>query len=86
MVRTVISLDEEDKLWLDQKAASEGIPMTEIIRQAVKRLRSEEQGAQAFERLLRATAGLGSGEDGLAVQRRLRDEWRRRVTELGDSD
>jgi Arc/MetJ-type ribon-helix-helix transcriptional regulator len=77
MVRTIVSLDEEDKVWLDRKAAREGISMTELIRRAVKRLRSEEKEAQSFERLLRSTSGIGTGEDGLAAQRRLRDEWRR---------
>jgi len=78
MVRTVISLDEKDKRWLDRKAAREGISMTELIRRAVRRLRSEEAAGSAFERLLRATSGIGSGEDGLAVQRRLRNEWQGR--------
>ncbi len=78
MIRTIVSLDEKDKRWLDRKAAREGIPMTELIRRAVKRLRSEETDAAAFDRLLRATSGIGSGEDGLAVQRRLRDEWQGR--------
>lgn len=78
MVRTIISLDEKDKRWLDRKAAREGIPMTELIRRAVKQFRSEEADASAFERLLRSTSGIASGEDGLAVQKRLRDEWQGR--------
>ncbi len=78
MVRTIISLDEEDKRWLDRKAAEEGVPMTEVIRRAVRRMRSEEKEAQTFGKLLRATQGIGTGEDGLAMQRRLRNEWKRR--------
>ena len=78
MVRTVISLDEEDKQWLDEKASSEGIPMTEVIRRAVRRMRSKEMAAGAFDELLQATSGIGSGEDGLLVQKRLRNEWSRR--------
>ena len=78
MIRTVISLDDNDKRWLDRRAAQEGISMTELIRRAVKRLRSEESKSQTFDRLLRSTSGIGSGEDGLAAQRRLRDEWQRR--------
>jgi Arc/MetJ-type ribon-helix-helix transcriptional regulator len=78
MVRTVISLDEEDKRWLDEKASSEGIPMTEVIRRAVRHLRSTEMAAGVFDELLQATSGIGSGEDGLKVQRRLRNEWNRR--------
>lgn len=78
MVRTVISIDEEDKRWLDRRAEREGIPMTELVRRAVKRFRSEETEAQRFDRLLKVTSGIGAGEDGLVVQRRLRDEWQRR--------
>jgi hypothetical protein len=79
MVRTIVSLDEDDKRWLDDEAARQGVPMTEVIRRAVKRLRSEGERTVDFERLLAATRGIGTGEDGLAVQRRLRDEWERRA-------
>ena len=78
MIRTVVSLDEEDKRWLDKRAAKEGVSMTEIIRRAVRHMRSEESAARSFRRLLAATRGIGSGEDGLAVQKRLRNEWQRR--------
>ncbi|MBI3940707.1 MAG: ribbon-helix-helix protein, CopG family [Acidobacteria bacterium] len=74
----MVSIDEDDKQWLDRKAAREGVSMTEVIRRAVRRLRSEEAQAQDFARLLHATSGISQGEDGLAVQRRLRNEWRRR--------
>jgi hypothetical protein len=80
MIRMVISLDEEDKLWLDRKASADGISMAEVVRKAVKRMRSEERDVQVFNKLLQATIATGSGEDGLAVQRRLRDEWRRRAS------
>jgi hypothetical protein len=79
MVRTVVSLDEDDKRWLDNEAAREGVPMTEVIRRAVRRLRSEHERTADFDRLLAATRGIGSGEDGLEVQRRLRGEWERRT-------
>lgn len=78
MIRTVVSLDKEDKRWLDNEAAREGVPMTEIIRRAVRRLRSDQAAARAFKQLLKATHGIGSGEDGLVVQKRLRNEWKRR--------
>ena len=78
MVRTVVSLDADDKRWLDRKAASEGISMTELIRRAVRKIRSEEAQAIALGELLRLTSGIGSGEDGLEIQKRLRDEWDRR--------
>ncbi|MBM3790856.1 MAG: ribbon-helix-helix protein, CopG family [Acidobacteria bacterium] len=78
MVRTLISLDPEDKRWLDEKARREGISMTEIVRRAVRGLRAEEANAGRFRELLDATHGIVRGEDGLAAQRRLRSEWKRR--------
>jgi hypothetical protein len=80
MVRTIISLDPDDKAWLDRKAREERVPMTRIVRRAIRRMR-EESGAEPsrFARLLRTTKGMGkSGADGLAAQRRLRREWDRR--------
>ena len=79
MVRTLISLDAEDKAWLDRIAKREGVPMTRLVRRAIRRLR-DEHGADphGFERLLRETSGLWQAGDGLAYQRRLRSGWSRR--------
>jgi hypothetical protein len=78
-VRTVISLDAGDKAWLDRAARSERVPMTRLVRRAIRRLREEQEGApQSFDRLLRETAGSWRAGDGLAYQRRTRAEWRRR--------
>ncbi len=78
MVRTLISLDAEDKAWLDRAARSERIPMTKLVRRAIRRLREEQEAApQGFDRLLRETAGSWKAGDGLAYQRRVRGEWHR---------
>ena len=79
MIRTVISLDPEDKAWLDRKARQEGMPMTRLVQRAVQRLRSEsESNPSRFDRLLRETSGTGRFGEGLAFQRRRRREWDRR--------
>ena len=78
MVRTVISLDRQVKGWLDRKAAKDGVSMAAIIRMAVSRLREEERACREFDAMLKATSGIGNGEDGLKVQERLRNEWKRR--------
>jgi hypothetical protein len=78
MVRTLISLDSEDKAWLDRVARAERVPMTKLVRRAIRRLREEQEAApHGFDRLLRETAGAWKRGDGLAVQRRLRSEWDR---------
>lgn len=79
MIRTLISLDPDDKAWLDRTAREERVPMTRLVRRAIQRLRQESGAAPSrFEALLRATAGLRKSGDGLAAQRRLRREWDRR--------
>ncbi len=76
MVRTVISLDEQDKEWLDQRAAQEGVPMTELVRRAVRLLRTHaDRDDPPLTELLRSTSRTWRHGDGLAYQRRLRDEW-----------
>jgi Arc/MetJ-type ribon-helix-helix transcriptional regulator len=75
MIRTVVSLPEEDKRWLDDEAVREGVSMTEVIRRAVSRLRAEARRAKAFDDLLKTTAGIGTGDDGVALQKKLRKEW-----------
>jgi hypothetical protein len=79
MVRTLISLDADDKAWLDRAARAEGIPMTRLVGRAIRRLKQEQEAApHGFERLLRETAGIWKGGDALRYQRRVRAEWDRR--------
>ena len=76
MIRTLISLDEEDKRWLDRKAEEEGKTMTELVRTAVRGYREQcESGGPSLEELLRQTSGLWKEGDGIDYQRAVRDEW-----------
>ncbi len=76
MVRTLISLEEEEKAWLDRKAERDKVSMTEIVRRAVRHYRQQsELEAESLDRLLEKTSGIWTGEDGLSYQRRIRDEW-----------
>ena len=79
MIRTVISLDPEDKAWLDRVAKRQRKSMTQLVRHAVHRLRQEsESDPTQFERLLRDTRGLWKSGNGLTYQKKLRREWNRR--------
>jgi hypothetical protein len=79
MIRTLISLDPEDKAWLDRKAKLERMPMARLVRQAIQRLRQDSEAKPSrFKVLLNETSGIGKTGDGLAAQRRLRREWDRR--------
>ena len=79
MIRTLISLDPEDKAWLDRKAKAERTPMAQLVRRAIRRMRDESESDPAgFERLLSGTSGLWKKGDGLAHQNKLRREWNAR--------
>ena len=38
MIRTIVSLDPEDKAWLDRQARQERTPMTRLVRRAIQRM------------------------------------------------
>ncbi len=79
MIRTIVSLEPDDKAWLDRKARQERIPMTRLVGRAIKRLREESESKPSrFELLLRETSGMRKFGDPLAYQRKLRGEWDRR--------
>ncbi len=76
MIRTVISISEDDKEWLEKRAAEDGIPMTEVVRRALHLMQEvEEREKPPTETLLARTRGLWKKGDGLEYQRRLRGEW-----------
>lgn len=79
MPRTIINLAPEDKAWLDREAALREVPMTELVRLAVRayRLREENLGSADLQAVIKETAGLWKVGDGLERQSRLRDEWDR---------
>lgn len=76
MVRTVVSLDERDKKWLDRKAREQGVTMTTLVRQAIRDLRMRrgvvKSGEPAFDEILRMTKGTWRKGDAAAWVRRLR--------------
>jgi len=75
MVRTVVSLEEDDKRWLDERAQKEGVPMTELIRRGVRLLRGESRRARPeLSDLLERTAGVWKHGDGLKYQEKMRRE------------
>ena len=75
MLRTIISIDEVDKKWIDQKAAKENKTMTAIIRQAIQFYRDFENKRIEFEKLSEKTRGIWKKGDGLKYQIAIRKEW-----------
>lgn len=57
-------------------AARRGVPMTEVVRDAIRRLRATSaMDAPDLAELLERTRGLWTGPDGLAWQDQMRDDW-----------
>lgn len=77
MPRTIITLSESEKLWLDHQAEVEQVPMTEIVRRALLlyRRQTEQPPSPSFDELLQRTSGIWSEGEGLAYQSRIRSEW-----------
>ena len=77
LIRTVVSLDDEQKAWLDRQAALRRVSMAALIRQAVSEFQRREQrgSAASFQDVLKQTAGIWQAGDGLEYQERMRKEW-----------
>jgi hypothetical protein len=74
MTRMLISLEENDRLWLEQRSQETGVPMSEVVRKAIRQ--AQENGQKPMKDLLASTKGLWKKGDGLRYQRRIRKEWR----------
>ena len=75
MTRTVIALEPDIKQWLDHKALQEGVPMTELVRRAVRLLQDKER--DTVTQILERSRGIWTEGDGLEYQIKLRSEWSR---------
>ncbi|MFH1489060.1 MAG: CopG family transcriptional regulator [Pseudomonadota bacterium] len=73
--RTIITLSEEDKLWLEGYSKASGISMAEAVRRALVRLKDQD-GRAAYQALVNQTKGIWKMGNGLAYQKKLRSEWR----------
>jgi hypothetical protein len=79
MVRTIVSLDERDKKWLDRKAKEQGVTMPTLARQAIRDFRMQggvlrKNGEPAFEEILRMTKGTWRKGDAAEWVRKMRRE------------
>ena len=73
--RTIITISDDDKLWLENYSKAHGISMAESVRRGIKQLKENDTG-EAYKRLVLQTRGGWKGEDGLRYQDKLRAEWR----------
>jgi plasmid stability protein len=75
MVRTVVSIDDDDKKWLDYEAAAHGTTMTAVVREAIAVYRHIKENEQSIDELLNATRGTWKHGDALDYQKKSRKEW-----------
>jgi len=73
--RTIITISEKDKGWLESFSKARGISMAEAIRQGIAQLK-EKEAKNIYRTLVEETSGMWKKGDGLAYQEKLRSEWR----------
>ena len=74
--RTIITLPEEDKKWLESYGKAHGVSVSEAIRQSIKRLK-ENKSDETYSIMVKNTIGLWKRGDGLEYQNGIRAEWER---------
>lgn len=74
MTRMILSLDEQDKSWLERQAFERGVSMAELVRAAIHAQRQKDD--DSLDKLLAKTSGTWRSGDGLQYQRRSRAEWK----------
>ncbi len=76
MIRTIVSMEKEDKRWLDSYSRNRHISSAEAIRRAVRLMRkaASEYGT---DKIISGTAGLWKNRnvDAIEFVRSIRSEW-----------
>lgn len=72
--RTIITLSEEDKQWLESYSRAHQVSLAEAIRQGIRRLKDAEL-EKTYRTIVQNTRGIWKEGDGLKYQRKLRSEW-----------
>ena len=72
---TILTISDEDRVWLENYSRSYGISMAEAIRRGIARLKSESRDS-IYQMIVRETRGIWQGGDGLEYQEKARSEWR----------
>lgn len=72
--RTIITLPEEDKEWLETYGHANQISMAEAIRRGIHKLK-ENEVQETYRAIVENTQGIWKQGDGLDYQRKMRSEW-----------
>jgi hypothetical protein len=72
--RTIITISEEDKRWLESYSSLNRVSVAEAIRQGIRKLKEAEL-FENYQTLVQRTKGLWKKGDGLNFQKKIRAEW-----------
>jgi hypothetical protein len=72
--RIIVSIPDEDKLWLEGYSKIQKISVAEAIRQGIHQLKKSKR-QQTYQQLVQRTRGIWKKGDGLAYQEEIRAEW-----------
>jgi len=72
--RTIITISDKERRWLEDYTKTHGISMAEAIRRGIASLKLSE-GSAFYQKLVSDTKGTWSKGDGLKYQEQLRSEW-----------
>jgi hypothetical protein len=72
--RIIITIPDEDKLWLDRYAKVHKISVAEAVRQGINLLKKREW-QKDYRRLVESTRGLWKKGNGLEYQQEVCREW-----------
>ena len=80
MSKTSVSLPDEDKTWLARQASVQRVPISELVRRAVREYRKRHGNGRSgrLAELLDSTRGTWKHGDGLRYQSRTREAWEQR--------
>lgn len=72
--RIIVTIPDEDKLWLEAYSKVHKISVAEAIRRGIGQLKQISRQL-TYQRLVEQTCGLWTLGDGLDYQRKIREEW-----------
>ena len=76
MTRTIVTLEDADKRWLDRFSGRHKQSTAQTIRLAIKDYQKKIQTAD-YQRVLKETSGIlkGDKDDSVRFVRKIREEW-----------
>jgi hypothetical protein len=72
--RTIITLSEEDKQWLESYSSLHRVSLAEAIRKGIRKLKEAEL-FENYQTIVQNSKGLWKKGDGLDYQKAIRAEW-----------